>query len=514
MIRAVQRLARSNDGNVAIIFGLTVIPFLVMAGYGLDMGRAIVVRERLSHALDAAILAVGAAPYLNDEEAQELGEQFFAANFGDTIMGSAYDITVTIEEEEVFMSARADVPTTLLALINQDFIEVYQEAGAVRGGIDLELVMVLDNTGSMSGSKITTLRNAAEDAVEILFNSGGSDPEAVKVALVPFAATVNVGSAFERAWWLDAEAASPLHAPAHNFSEPVNRWDLFDELEVDWGGCVETRAAPHDIEDTTPTLGDPETLFVPYFQPDVPGDKGDARSGYSNDHSWLSDGDWEDLYDADNAYDTENEARQANVEKYYAGQTPKWDGPNQQCIDQAIVPLTTDEETLIEEIQDMEANGYTNIPNAAAWGIRVLSPTMPFDQGRSYEDEELLKAMIILTDGDNVLDGQNNHNYSVYSSFGYVAEGRLGSNTYSDSTLTDRLDDKLEDTCEYARGLGIRVYTITFKVSGSDTRTLMEECASKGDSGDPLYWDSPSTSELNNAFRAIARDLVDLRLSK
>lgn len=533
MLRTLVRFARAKRGNVSMIFALSVIPFMIIAGLAVDIGRAILVRERLGHALDAAILAVGASPHLSEEEAQLLGEQFFHANFDTGPEGVGYDVNVSVLNDTVTMTARADVPTTLLALINKDTIGLYMDATAVRGGQDLELVMVLDNTGSMSGSKISALRDAAETAVEMLFDSA-TDPDSVKIGLVPFAATVNIGTAYETAWWMDQNAQSPIHYDSHNFSEAVNRWELFDAIGEEWAGCVEAREIPHDVEDTAPSLGDPATLFIPYFMPDVPGDRHDAEWGYSDEESWLDDGDWEDVYDEDGGcpgeggghgygcgghgeaiYDDEDEARQAFVGKYFDDPDPWGDGPNSQCIDQDVVPLTTNQSTLLNEIDAMEADGYTNIPNGLAWGVRLLSPGVPFTEGSDWGTEEMVKAIILLTDGDNVLDGRWNHNMSRYGSYGWSAEERLRDPaTSSDSQLTAALDDRLEDGCEYAKDIGARIYTITFQVSSSDTRDLMEACASTDEDGDPLYWDSPTNAELEQTFAAIARDLVSLRLSQ
>ena len=118
------------------------------------------------------------------------------------------------------------------------------------------------------------------------------------------------------------------------------------------------------------------------------------------------------------------------------------------------------------------------------------------------------KAIILLTDGENVLGTQNNHNGSYYTAYGYLAEGRLG--TTNGWTASNRLDDKTAQICENIKERGIRLYTITFQVSSSSTQTLMRECATSPS----LYFDSPSNEELTTVFQAIARDLSNLRLSR
>jgi hypothetical protein len=410
--------------------------------------------------------------------------------------------------------------------------------------------MVLDNTGSMSGSKITALKTAATAATEIIFNAGGSEPDAVKIGLVPFAATVNVGTGFDRAWWMDANAQSPAHHHSHTWNADINRWDLFDELNVDWAGCVESRAEPHDMEDTPPALGNPSTLFVPYFAADVPGNRNNNwDNSYADADSWLSDGQWSRAVNPNNSglislllgtlsgtlrnllgdglasslglgegdyYNSEEAARQAYVGKYYESDNVYGDGPNRGCIGQPIFPLSTNESAILDEIDDMVASGNTNVPNGIAWGIRVLSPSQPYAQGVAYGTDDMVKAMIVLTDGENVMSGASNPNRSTYNTYGFIAEGRFGTNSNSSNTLANRLDDKTEDVCDYAKDdpRNIRIYTITFQVNDSSTRELMEDCASTREDGTPLYWNSPSTADLNEAFQAIARDLVDLRLSR
>jgi Flp pilus assembly protein TadG len=539
MLTRLARLTGNRSGNVAMMFALAIIPFVVIAGLAVDFGRALHVRARLEHALDAAGLAVGAAQGLTQDEAQALGEDFFAANYPESALGAPYELTVTQGEESVVVSARAKVETTLLAIIGKDEIDVGREVEIERDGQDLELVMVLDNTGSMSGSKIDSLRDAADSAAEILFDNAAGREDGLKIGLVPFSSTVNVGTSHERAWWMDADGESPLHSYPLYFNKKVNRWDLFDALREPWAGCVEARPEPYDLDDTAPDPANPETLFVPYFAPDEPGGRGDDDSGYSN--SYISDGDWSDYrdyysYDVGSNYEfTMNEAeamidgleegeglvyrdregaKQANADKYFQGETPRYGGPNDGCSARPITPMTDNESGIRDEIGNMIASGNTNIHNAIAWGVRVLSPGEPFTEGRPWGDDKLVKALIILTDGDNVVRTRSNHNKSDYNAYGYIEEGRFGVVSTSSSTMEDRMDDKTAEVCEIAKDLGTRVYTITFQVSSSSTRSLMENCASKDDDGKALYWNSPSSADLESAFREIAKDLTQLRLKR
>ena len=487
----IRRFARNRSGNVAMIFSLLLVSLAVLAGGAVDLNQAMNARTRLSQALDAAALAVGVQTSLSTDSATTLARNFVAANYPAREIGTVRNLSVTLDEvnDRVRVHAEAAVDTMFLGLIGIEELTVHWESEVQRTRRGLELVMVLDNTGSMGGSKIESLREAGLLLTDILFES--SDPTRLAIGLVPFSSTVNVGTQYEREWWLDPDGLNPLHS--ENFSPAANRWDLFDAIaNRDWAGCVEARAIPHDIEDTLPDPARPETLFLPYFAPDE-----SDRGSYSNDY----------MDDRMSGYD--ERARMRNSAKY-AGRNASGAGPNWGCSARPITPLTNRRAIIDTAIGNMIASGTTNIPIGVSWGIRVLSPQAPFTEGGAFGDDDTIKAMVILTDGDNVMTGRSNQNYSDYSGYGFSRDGRLGIASTSSNTLSDALDDRLAEACDYAKGLGIRVYTITFQVSSNATRNLMRDCATT-----PwLYYDSPSEEALRTAFEMIAGDLTNLRLSR
>ena len=58
----------------------------------------------------------------------------------------------------------------------------------------IELSLVLDVTGSMSGQKLTDLKKAATDMVATLLPADGRNDARVRIAVIPFAAAVNAGT--------------------------------------------------------------------------------------------------------------------------------------------------------------------------------------------------------------------------------------------------------------------------------------------------------------------------------
>ena len=59
------RLCRNHDGNVAMIFALSIIPIIFFAGMGLDFAAATQKRVKLNAAADAAALAAVAPGMMN-----------------------------------------------------------------------------------------------------------------------------------------------------------------------------------------------------------------------------------------------------------------------------------------------------------------------------------------------------------------------------------------------------------------------------------------------------------------
>jgi len=212
-----------------------------------------------------------------------------------------------------------------------------------------------------------------------------------------------------------------------------------------------------------------------------------------------------------------------------------WKGPNAGCTTNAITPLTTSKSTVLDAIDDMDADGSTNIPLGVAWGWRALSKGAPFTQGRAKNAEDNVKIMIVMTDGNNTYykpsdlsGGASNYNKSTYGSYGYTKsttvhdEGRLFEG-YSDNTpshngtgFTNAMNEHMLATCTNAKNEGIRIYSVAFNVANnSSVKTILESCASTNPkTGEKQYFDATGSNALLSAFNAIGNDISNLRLAK
>jgi len=277
-----ERFIKDARGSVAILFGVALIPITIGVGVAVDYGRALLQRERMQVALDASTLAVGSWPGLSNAEMQAKAQEYFNANFPTSNqLGSVSPLNLSTSGNTIVVSVSGSVPTTFMRLANIDHVSVGASTTVLVGMGTAEVAIALDNSGSMTGSKIAALKTAASNLVDTLFaaaqNSQETDP--IKIAVVPFAAGVNVGSQYANASWIDTENNNPYHADAQKaYGAPsnTNNFTLISSLKtssgaaVTWGGCVEARPMPYDATDDAASTGAPSTLFVPMFAPDEP----------------------------------------------------------------------------------------------------------------------------------------------------------------------------------------------------------------------------------------------------
>ncbi len=501
------RQFRNNEsGTVLILVTLMIVPILLVVGVGIDFSQQLVIKRQLAAAVDAAALSVAQLPSLDDTEATAKGESYIRAHYPETSIGKLKTFSVVRNTDGVQVSATAEMDTTFLSFAGYDKLSVSVDSVAKMKQSKMEVVMVLDNTGSMgdkvgSVRKIDALKSAANTLVDILF---GQDTESLylKIGLVPFANAVNIGAGFRGSAIMDETAPTSLNTEqvVHESGDGYSSlFQVFNKLGKSWGGCVRSRLGGYDLTDAAPSKGTANTLFTPYFAPDEP-DSG----GYAN--NYLKDGGVTDKY-----------------KKYaFYRDSPKSGGsgagPNYNCPSGVIQPLTNVKSTITTALSKMQAQGNTVIPEGLAWGWRVISPGIPFTEGVAYDDPDTIKVIIVLTDGRNDVSGGGNGSYkSVFTSYGYADNGHIGSTNGSNAEAT--LNTKLTTLCSSIKAnldddpsdQDIIMYTIGFGItSGSTIDNIMSGCAS-----DPgKFFNTPSPEDLQSAFENIALGLNKLRLAK
>jgi Flp pilus assembly protein TadG len=495
-----RNFSADRAGAVVLLFGLTLIPIMGFVGGAIDYANAYANRSKLQNALDAAALTAGRAVDMGQTESDALqaAAKVMAANLGSGFPSYASNFDIDFTAKTVLATANMNVDTYILGVLGFDYFPVAVTSTVRLPNGKVEVVMVLDNSGSMGGSKLTSLKDAANTLTTILYDAT-TIPDYVKIGLVPFAASVNVGTGNSNAPWMDATGQSSIHY--ENFDTNVTRWTLYSQLNnTSWGGCVEVRPSPHDTDDSTAGSGGGDSYFVPTFAPDEP------DNGWSYNNDYLDDDDGNCGWGGWG--ETEEEAQEKTC-KYNNERPSGGSGPNYQCTSRSITTLTATKSTVTSAINNMIASGMTNIMEGVMWGWRVLSPEAPFTEGRSYDDDENRKVMIIMTDGANTHTGANNQNMSRYSAFGYSKHGRLRSPTSSTSLLKIAMNEKTSEACTNAKDQDILIYTIAFDINDPDTLALLESCASSPSRA----FDIDDGDALVAVFEAIAGEINKLRIT-
>lgn len=453
-----------------MLLALSIVPMFGAVGLAVDSSIGYLLRSRMSKSLDAAALAAGRLA-LNDD-AESVAREFFDANFesaGGSVEITDFSFELNEDREFITMTATGEVPTIFMRVFGRDMMEVTSRTVIQRQTKGMELALVLDNTGSMWGSKFTAMRDAAYDLIDILYGDE-DEVDNLWVSLIPYTATVNIGP--WRTSWLESTDRAVM-SPG-------------DFSTQGWKGCVEARPAPNDGNDVLPST----EAFTSYFY---------ASTTRTQDNNWPP-------LVTSIADQNEGSGSDRNTAR----------GPNIGC-GPPITPLTASRTTIDAAIGNMGPwhRGGTAGNLGLSWGWRTISPdwrgwwggetpaTHPLDYNTDFMD----KVVVILTDGQNQFydhDGGGGP-ASDYTAYGRLEE--LGVATLGAGRAI--LDTRMAATCEAMKDEGIRIYSITFGPSPDATaQDLFRNCANTP----AMHFHAPSNADLAAAFQAIGGELANLRI--
>lgn len=540
----VARMARARAderGAVAVQFALLALPIAVLVFGLVDLGRISLQRRQLQDALDAAALIAARSTALTDANLDAVGDAALLAEMnglGVPLTGANSTFQLG-DNNKVVGTVSVSISPIIANLWTNRNVPVTATSEVDRTVNHLEVVLVLDNTGSMrdalgsGGAKIDALISASKDLVDTLAAAAAraTETDAVKIAVAPFSMTVNVGSTYKTAPWITGTL--PPAYGADVFATARNRFTLLSDMGMSWTGCVESRPDPYDITDAAPVESAPASMFVPYFAPDEPDGSyrmyryptGTTTRTYSN----ASYNDWATDYAANpNPYGTPTDwmTRQGLTAKYVpgnlrSGAKSSTGGPNTGCGITSVLRMTNvrtsaGATTVKDKLDDMVATGNTNVAMGLMWGWHMISPNAPFADGSAYGTKNVSKVIVLLTDGDNVMSKVGNPNDSTYSGYGYIWQRRLknASNIAldtgaSDTTRRDAMDSRQTKTCANAKAKGVVIYSIGVGVSAHSKDVLLA-CASSADK----YYDVTDSAQLAAVFDAIAGSIQNLRIAK
>jgi len=199
------RFSYNEDGNVAMTFGLMAVPMILAMGLAVDTGRVMMAKTEMKSATDAAAMAAATAAGASESRRTQIATTTYQTNINPSAPASvpAPQVTIGVGFVRVEASSQVDYSfTKVLEVVTRQPVEPAQiEVTSVvtTAGKTLELALMLDVTGSMdetstSGTtKISDLKYAANDLLDIVMPDGGTGAP-TRVSLVPFSSKVNVGS--------------------------------------------------------------------------------------------------------------------------------------------------------------------------------------------------------------------------------------------------------------------------------------------------------------------------------
>ncbi|MDR7117176.1 pilus assembly protein [Caulobacter sp. BE254] len=553
--RLAARLRDDERGAIAVQFALLLIPIAILTFGLVDLSRASLQKRQLQDALDAATLMAARSTATTNADLDAVGDAALATEMaGLGVPLTAANSTFTLGDNNTVVGAIQNV--TIKPIISNLWstgdANVSAGATVMRSVNKLEVALVLDNTGSMGDTlgsgekKIDALIRSSKMMVTTLAAAAASatEDDAVKLAVVPFSMTVNVGAANKGAAWIQGTLPTEYGTGTDLFdgTPRADRFTLLSNMGATWGGCVESRPAPFDVTDAAATGTNKASLFVPFFAPDEPDKsytvKKSSGSGTDSYYNPNSANDYAmDYGGSPNPKNTPIDwaTRQRNTTKYIpanlrSGAKNVDSGPNEGCGIASVLPLTNlrtaaKTKTVTDKLDTMVATGNTNVAMGAMWGWHMVSPVGPFAASApadakiaAYSDRKVTKVIVLLTDGDNVMSTNANPNNGTYSGYGYAAQKRLrnayGTPLDETSNADQRrqaIDARQKLVCANAKEAGIVIYAIGVGVS-STSKAVLQDCASLP--SDKHYFDVTAASQLDSVFNTIAGSIQNLRITK
>ena len=371
---------------------------------------------------------------------------------------------------------------------------------------ELEVVLVLDVSGSMrhglgGSARIDVLKASAQKLVDIISDNGAAMSK-VKVGIVPFNMNVNVGT--------DNSAFVQGVGHALFTGQP-------------WAGCVLQRAGTGAMSDSFSVGSGVNGKWQAYIWPPEPNSNGSCTvpsDGSNGGYSRLDPPD---------------------------GHVVGLQGPNYNCVRHAIMSLSDSCADITSKISSLTAewNMGTIIAPGVSWGMRVLSPSAPFKEGRAASSK-VTRYMVVPTDSEQTTEAEYNsgkcsgatktsvsysHDPSLYglagtklttapqdmfSAYGYIMDSDpFGSSSSDWDDVRSDLFKISTSACKQAKGSkpseATRIFTIAVSADagpGTTTDDLLNDCASSSKD----FYMATEADQLQDAFEAIANEIKDIRL--
>jgi Flp pilus assembly protein TadG len=351
--------AKAEEGAM-IIFGLIFFVIMLLAGgMAVDFIRFEHERAQVQYTLDRSILAAAALQ-------QPLNPKDVVEDYFDKSDLKNYNLTVTPDTGLNYRTVTANADTTMntffVNMLGIDDMKASARGAAEERIPKVEISLVLDVSGSMgNNSKLSRLKTAAKEFVNTLLTAQNQD--LVSISIVPYNMQVNAGQ------------------------------DILDEMPVtnehSYSHCVDFRHSEYNATALNLTSGNYQRTghFDPFFRNST----SHPNTSYDDNFNRL----------------------------FMCPTTPESE----------IMLFSQDISALEDKIDDLVAGGNTSIDIGVRWGSAFLDPsTQPIvedvpgvpavfqDRPRPFTDEDVIKVLVVMTDGINTTQYTLDNNFKSGSS--------------------------------------------------------------------------------------------------
>jgi Flp pilus assembly protein TadG len=455
---AAHRFTGADEGNIAILFGIAVIPIITFVGAAVDYTRANSARSSMQAALDSTALMLAkdlTEGTISTSQISDKADAYFKALYTNP---EAKSLTITASYTQnsgngstILVNGAGAIDTNFMRVAGFQTLGFQTSSTSAWGNVRMRVAMVLDVTGSMANSgKMAAMQKAAKSLVDQLSLLNKNDGD-MYISMVPFAKDVNLGTSYKDETWIDWgywSDQNPTWGTCSNTSKTSKSSCLSNSSRTwtpdksKWTGCVTDRTQDYDISNTPPTSTNAPTMVVP--------------EEYTTT-------DW-----------------RGNVTQYCKSNTTAYVGK--------IVPLTNSWATLKDDIDKLMPTGNTNQGIGLAWGWLTLGVgVVPFNApAKDTANYTYKDAIVLLSDG---LNTQNRW--------------------YTNAGDIDTRQQKLCDAAKLPPN-NIVIYTVQVNTGGDATSTVLQNCAS----GTDKFYLVTDPDQTLSVFNSIGQSLARLRVAK
>ncbi len=538
MRRLLSRFWSDRSGNIALIFGLAVIPVLGAMGAAVDYSVGNASRSAMQAALDNTALMLSKEMPLSQSALNTNGWNIFTGNLGSSpvvipqgnlVIDSSTNNKLVLDVSGTYTMGLGGV--LKLVGLNTTFT-VGAHSEVQWGNSRLRVALVLDNTGSMSQSnKIGALKTATTNLIAQLQAAATINGD-VYVSIVPFVKDVNVDSSNYNATWIDwydwektnpnlgscsksgnstqsgcssagtctistyttqstCTSAGTCSISGHTTQSTCTSAGKCSLTQYTTKNNCQSHSGTWTLGVWTGATWTPATWTFDHSQWNgCVTDRGTSPILTSGFNPGTAAGPDQDL-STPSAGAQPNPATTPDSTKYPAEQYSL-------CPAQKVIPLTYDWSALNTAVQGMSPNGSTNQPIGVVLGWLSLVGGGPFPTAPAMDTTHYTynQYIILLSDGLNTQDR-------------WQGDGST-TNTGVDSRMYYKSGSTVSGTCQNAKNAGIKIYAVQVNTGGDPLSTLMQSCAS-----DPsMFFMLTSSSAIVTTFQQIGTALANLHLSK